>query len=67
MRKATRRFNNNGRIVNISSGLVVRPPAGYGLHVGSKAAVERMSKVLSIELGDRGITLNCVASKPTNS
>jgi 3-oxoacyl-[acyl-carrier protein] reductase len=51
--------------VNISSGLVVRPPAGYGLYVGSKAAVEHMSKVLSIELGDRGITVNSVSPGPT--
>jgi 3-oxoacyl-[acyl-carrier protein] reductase len=65
MREAARRFNNNGRIVNISSGLVVRPPAGYGLYVGSKAAVEHMSKVLSIELGDRGITVNSVSPGPT--
>ena len=39
MREAARRLNNNGRIVNITSGLVVRPPAGYGLYVGSKTAV----------------------------
>jgi 3-oxoacyl-[acyl-carrier protein] reductase len=65
MREAARRLNNNGRIVNISSGLVVRPPAGYGLYVGSKAAVEHIGKVLSIELGDRGITVNSVAPGPT--
>ena len=67
MREAARRLNNNGRIVNISSGLVVSPPAGYGLYVGSKTAVEGMSKVLSIELGDRGITVNCVAPGPTET
>jgi 3-oxoacyl-[acyl-carrier protein] reductase len=65
MREAARRLNNNGRIVNISSGLVVRPPAGYGLYVGSKAAVEHIGKVLSIELGSRGITVNSVAPGPT--
>jgi 3-oxoacyl-[acyl-carrier protein] reductase len=65
MREAARRLNNNGRIVNISSGLVVRPSAGYGLYVGSKAAVEHMSKVLSIELGDRCITVNSVSPGPT--
>ena len=67
MREAARRLNDNGRIVNISSGLVVRPPAGYGLYVGSKTAVEGMSKVLSIELGDRDITVNCVAPGPTET
>jgi glucose 1-dehydrogenase len=58
MREAVRRLNDNGRIVNISSGLVVRPTVGYGLYVGSKGAVERMGKVLSIELGDRGKIIN---------
>ena len=67
MREAARRVNNNGRIVNISSGLVVSPPAGYGLYAGSKSAVEKMSKVLSIELGDRGITVNCVSPGPTET
>jgi 3-oxoacyl-[acyl-carrier protein] reductase len=67
MREAARRLNDNGRIVNISSGLVVRPTVGYGLYVGSKAAVESMGKVLSIELGSRGITVNTVAPGPTET
>ena len=67
MREAARRLNDNGRIVNISSGLVVRPTVGYGLYVASKGAVEHMGKVLSIELGDRGITVNTVAPGPTET
>jgi 3-oxoacyl-[acyl-carrier protein] reductase len=67
MRAAAQRLNDNGRIVNISSGLVVRPTVGYGLYVGSKAAIELMGKVLSIELGDRGITVNTVAPGPTET
>ena len=67
MREAAHRLNNNGRIVNISSGLVVRPMPGYGLYVGSKAAVELMGKVLSMELGDRGITVNTVSPGPTET
>ncbi len=65
MREAAKRLNDNGRIVNISSGLVVRPKTGYGLYVGSKAAVELLGKVLSMELGDRGITVNTVSPGPT--
>jgi 3-oxoacyl-[acyl-carrier protein] reductase len=67
MREAARRLNNNGRIVNISSGLVVRPIAGFGLYVGSKAAVELMGKVLAMEVGDRGITVNTVSPGPTET
>jgi 3-oxoacyl-[acyl-carrier protein] reductase len=65
MREAAKRLNDHGRIVNISSGLVVRPNPGYGLYVSSKAAVEQLGKVLSIELGNRGITVNTVSPGPT--
>ena len=67
MKKAARRLNNNGRIVNISSGLVVRPMAGFSLYCGGKAAIEIMGKVLSMELGDRGITVNTVSPGPTET
>lgn len=65
MREAAKRLNEHGRIVNISSGLVVRPKPGYGFYVGSKVAVELLGKVLSMELGDRGITVNTVSPGPT--
>jgi 3-oxoacyl-[acyl-carrier protein] reductase len=67
MKEAARRLNNNGRIVNISSGLVIRPMPGFGLYCSSKAAVELMGKVLSMELGDRGITVNTVSPGPTET
>lgn len=67
MKEAAQRLNQNGRIVNISSGLVVRPQANFGLYIGSKAAVELMGKVLSMELGDRGITVNTVSPGPTET
>lgn len=67
MTEAAKRLNNNGRIVSISSGLVVRPQPGFGLYIASKAAVESMSKVLSMELGARGITVNTVAPGPTET
>lgn len=67
MKEAAHRLNDNGRIVNISSCLVVRPIEGLGLYCGSKAAVELMGKVLSMELGDRGITVNTVSPGPTET
>ncbi|MBI4784079.1 MAG: SDR family oxidoreductase [Oscillatoriophycideae cyanobacterium NC_groundwater_1537_Pr4_S-0.65um_50_18] len=67
MKEAARRLNNNGRIVNISSGLVVRPMVGFSLYCGSKAAIEMMGKVLSMEVGDRSITVNTVSPGPTET
>ena len=67
MKEATNRLNQNGRIVNISSGLVVRPIAGFSLYCGSKAAIELMGKVLSMEVGDRGITVNTGSPGPTDT
>lgn len=67
MKEAARRLNKNGRIVNVSSGLVVRPMAGFSLYCGSKAAIEMMGKVLAMELGDRGITVNTVSPGPTET
>lgn len=40
MKEAAQRMRNNGRIVNISSGLVVSSLAGFSLYIASKAAVE---------------------------
>lgn len=67
MKEAARRINQNGRIVNISSGLVVRPLAGFSLYCGSKAAIELMGKVLSMEVGDRNITVNTISPGPTDT
>jgi 3-oxoacyl-[acyl-carrier protein] reductase len=67
MKEAAKRLKDNGRIINISSGLVVRPIPGSSLYVGSKAAVELMTKAIAIELGDRGITVNTVSPGPTET
>lgn len=67
LKEAAKRLNDNGRIVTVSSGLVVRPQPGFGLYISSKAAVESMSKVLALELGERGITVNTVAPGPTET
>jgi 3-oxoacyl-[acyl-carrier protein] reductase len=67
MKETARRLNQNGRIVNISSGLVVRPLPGFSLYCCSKAGIELMGKVLSVEVGDRGITANTVTPGPTDT
>ena len=67
LKEAAQRLNNNGRIINVSSCLVVRPQPGFGLYIGSKAAVEAMGKVLAMELGERNITVNTVSPGPTET
>lgn len=53
--------NNYGRIVNVSSvtGPYVGNP-GEASYSAAKAGVLGMSRALAIEVGDRGITVNCV-------
>jgi NAD(P)-dependent dehydrogenase (short-subunit alcohol dehydrogenase family) len=50
-----------GRIINLSSknGLVAE--AGLAHYNASKGAVELLTKSLAIELGEHGITVNCIA------
>ena len=50
-----------GRIVNIASGTVVKPPATMAHYVTSKAAIVGFTRALATELGDWGITVNCIA------
>ena len=49
-----------GRIINIASVAGVRPQPAMGLYCVSKAGVVMMTKVLAVELADKGITSNVV-------
>ncbi len=50
-----------GRIINITSVVGYSGNPGQANYAASKAGVVGMSKSLAIELGSRGITVNCVA------
>jgi NAD(P)-dependent dehydrogenase (short-subunit alcohol dehydrogenase family) len=52
---------DNGRIVNLSTGLARFVTPGNIAYSSMKAAVENMTKYLAKELGGRGITVNTVA------
>ncbi len=52
---------DNGRIINISSGLARFVTPGYAAYASMKGAVETLTKYLAKELGGRGITANVVA------
>lgn len=64
MREAAARLNDGGRIVNFSTSVVGMSLPTYGVYVGTKAAVEAMSKVFAKELRGRSITCNVVAPGP---
>jgi NAD(P)-dependent dehydrogenase (short-subunit alcohol dehydrogenase family) len=52
---------DNGRIVNLSSGLTRFVIPGFAAYAAMKGAIEVYTKYLAKELGPRGITANAVA------
>ncbi|MCY3024401.1 MAG: SDR family NAD(P)-dependent oxidoreductase [Planctomycetota bacterium] len=50
-----------GRIVNLSSSAAVRGGRGQINYAASKAGVEALTRVLALELGRKGVLVNCVA------
>ncbi|KAI3791552.1 hypothetical protein L2E82_05368 [Cichorium intybus] len=53
-----------GRIICLTSSMVVALSPGFGAYAASKAAVEAMVKILAKELKGTRITANCVAPGP---
>ena len=65
LQEASRRMNNNGRIINISSTTTIHPEAGMAVYGASKAAIKLFTTVMAKEVGERGITVNTVMPGPT--
>jgi 3-oxoacyl-[acyl-carrier protein] reductase len=62
--RALSRIRDNGRIINLSSGLVrVARPIKI-VYTMTKGAMEKFTMVLAQQLGSRGITVNSVAPGP---
>ena len=53
--------NNYGRIVNISGGGATAPRPNFSSYATAKCAIVRFSETLAQEVGQYGITVNCVA------
>lgn len=65
--EAAKMMRDNGRIVNISSGITRANAAGGAVYAGSKAAVEAFTRCFTAELGGRGITVNTVSPGMTET
>lgn len=58
-------IHENGRILNISTGLTRFCIPGFSAYAAMKGGVEVLTKYLAKELGDRGITVNTLATSAT--
>ena len=59
--KALPMMNDNGAIINFSSGTTRFTNPGYSMYASMKGAIEVFTKYLAKEVGPRGITVNVVA------
>jgi len=57
----------SGSIINISSTYGHQGAAGASVYVGSKHAVEGITKSAALEIANSGIRVNCVAPGPTDT
>jgi 3-oxoacyl-[acyl-carrier protein] reductase len=53
-----RRF---GRVINLSSVAATKAGRGQANYAASKGAIEAMTRSLAVEVGRRGVTINCIA------
>lgn len=61
LRQAAKRLRQGGRIINFSSTAVAVATPGMGIYLGSKAAVETISRVFAKELRGKDIRVNVIA------
>jgi NAD(P)-dependent dehydrogenase (short-subunit alcohol dehydrogenase family) len=62
--KALLIMNENGRIINISTGTTRFCVPGYSVYASMKGAIETFTRYLAKEIGSRSITANVVAPGP---
>jgi 3-oxoacyl-[acyl-carrier protein] reductase len=66
-REAARVMESGGRIIHISSGLGTAPAPNASVYGATKAALDSFARSHAVELGPRGITVNCVAPGTTDT
>lgn len=67
LQHASTRLRDGGRVITMSSIAARRPTPGNAVYAASKAAVEQFTAVAAQELGQRRITVNCVAPGATDT
>ena len=60
-------MNDNGRIINVSSGTTKYAVPGYSIYASMKGAIETFTHYLAKDLGTKGITVNVVAPGPVET
>lgn len=61
VRHGVPRMNDGAAIVNVSSVEAFHAAPGFAVYAAMKAAVQQFTQSLAVELGGRGIRVNCVA------
>jgi 3-oxoacyl-[acyl-carrier protein] reductase len=64
---AVRRIRDNGRVLNLSSDSTAMHFPGNGLYDSTTGAVEQITRLLTLEVGARGVTANVVSPGPTDT
>ncbi len=59
--RALPRIRDNGRIINLSSGLARVVAPRHTVYSMTKVAIQKLTAILALQLGPRGITVNAVA------
>jgi len=56
-----------GRIINTASQLAYKGAPGFAHYTAAKGAIISFTRTLALEIGDRGITANCIAPGATKT
>ncbi|MEH2424687.1 MAG: SDR family oxidoreductase [Nostoc sp.] len=65
--QAAQHMAEGGRIINFSSSTTVMMLPTYSAYVGTKGAVEQITRVLAKELGTKAIAVNVISPGPTDT
>ncbi|BAZ65419.1 short-chain dehydrogenase/reductase SDR [Fischerella sp. NIES-4106] len=65
--QAAHHMQDGGRIINFSSSTTAMMLPTYSAYVGTKGAVEQITRVVAKELGSKGITVNVISPGPTDT
>ncbi|KAG0291796.1 hypothetical protein BGZ98_002872, partial [Dissophora globulifera] len=67
MKECAKHMADNGRVINVSSTVLLMLEPGVSVYAGSKAALQHFTRAFSKEVGHRGITVNVVAPGPVDT